>query len=277
MKLQKIMIDAGFTCPNRDGRVGWGGCSFCRTDSFNPSYCHGSITEQIEKGKQFFKGKYPAMNYLAYFQAYTGTYAPLDVLRSRYEEALAVDDVVGLVIATRPDCLSDDILQYLRELTLRTSVTVELGVESFYQRTLVRIGRGHSAKDSEEAIRRIHEAGIPLTVHLIFGLPGESFEDILQEAELLNRLPVDALKIHQLQILQGTRMLDDWRQHPQDFLSMDLDQYAALVAAFIRRLNKSIHIERVASSAPSSLLVAPRWGVKPSEVEQRIRRAMDEL
>lgn len=271
MKLQKIMVDAGFTCPNRDGRVGWGGCSFCRTDSFNPSYCQGSITEQIEKGKLFFDGKYPEMKYLAYFQAYTGTYAPVDILRSRYEEALRVSDVVGLVIATRPDCLSEDVMEYLQELSHRTSITIELGVETFHDRTLLRIGRGHDAQTSVDAIRRIHAAGLPLTVHLIFGLPGETEEDILEEAELLNQLPVEAVKIHQLQILQGTRMLDDWRQHPADFISMDLQCYAELVASFIHRLRNDIHIERFASSAPPELLVAPRWGVKPYVVEQRIK------
>lgn len=272
MKLQKIMIDAGFTCPNRDGKVGTGGCSYCRTDSFSPAYCHGDIARQLSEGKRFFSGKYPEMKYLAYFQAYSNTYAPLDVLRQRYEEALTVPEVVGLVIGTRPDCLSDEVLAYLSSLNItRTHVVLEIGVESFYDATLRRINRGHTAQDSLLAIRRSATAGLPVTIHLIIGLPGETRQMILDETEQINALPITAVKLHQLQILRGTRMLDDWQQHPSDFLSPTLEEYVSLLREFKHRLRPDITIERYASSAPSHLLVAPRWGLKPSQIEAMVK------
>ena len=278
IKLQKIMLDGGFTCPNRDGRVGQGGCSFCLCESFNPEYCrkHATITEQIEAGKKFFEGKYPQMKYLAYFQAYSSTYAPLEVLRQRYDEALAVEDVVGLVVATRPDCIDDDVLALLASIRERGySVAIELGCETFYDRTLARVNRGHTSRQSMDAIHLCHRYAIPVTVHLMFGLPGESRDDILAEAEVLNALPVASLKIHQLQILRGTRMAREWEEKKEDFLAFTLDTYAQLVADFAQRLRNGIHIERFASSAPRDMLISPRFGVKQSVVEARIRALMD--
>ena len=278
MKLQKIMLDGGFTCPNRDGRVGQGGCTFCLCESFNPEYCriHSTITEQIEAGKKFFEGKYPRMQYLAYFQAYSSTYAPLEVLRRRYDEALAVEDVVGLVVATRPDCIDDDVLALLVSIRERGySVAIELGCETFHDRTLARVNRGHTSRQSEDAIRLCHKYGLPVTVHLMFGLPGEGRDDILAEADILNTLPVASLKIHQLQILRGTRMAREWEERKEDFLSFTLDTYAQLVADFVQRLRSGIRIERFASSAPRDMLISPRFGVKQSVVEARIRALMD--
>lgn len=276
-KLQKIMLDGGFTCPNRDGRVGQGGCTFCLCESFNPEYCrkHITITEQLEAGKDFFRGKYPRMKYLAYFQAYTSTYAPLDVLQKRYEEALAVKDVVGLVVATRPDCVSHEVLDLLLGIRDRGySVAIELGCETFYNLTLQRVNRGHSAEQSFEAIRLCHKYGIPVTVHLMFGLPGESVEDMLAQTEILNALPVERLKLHQLQILRGTRMALEWEGKRQDFVEFTLDSYTHLVAEFVKRLRNDIKIERFASSAPRGLLLAPCFGVKQAVVESRIRELL---
>lgn len=274
MKLQKIMLDGGFTCPNRDGRVGQGGCSFCLCESFNPEYCrkHATITGQLEAGKKFFEGKYPQMKYLAYFQAYSSTYAPLEVLRLRYDEALAVEDVVGLVVATRPDCIDDDVLALLASIRERGySVAIELGCETFYDRTLARVNRGHTSRQSIDAIHLCHRYGIPVTVHLMFGLPGESRDDIITEAELLNTLPVASLKLHQLQILRGTRMAKEWEEKKADFLALTLDTYARLVADFVQRLRCDIRIERFASSAPRDMLISPRFGVKQSVVEASIK------
>lgn len=276
-KLQKIMLDGGFTCPNRDGRVGQGGCTFCLCESFNPEYCrkHITITEQLEAGKDFFRGKYPRMKYLAYFQAYTSTYAPLDVLQKRYEEALAVKDVVGLVVATRPDCVSHEVLDLLLGIRDRGySVAIELGCETFYNLTLQRVNRGHSAEQSFEAIRLCHKYGIPVTVHLMFGLPGESLEDMLAQTEILNALPVERIKLHQLQILRGTRMALEWEGKRQDFVEFTLDSYTHLVAEFVKRLRNDIKIERFASSAPRGLLLAPCFGVKQAVVESRIRELL---
>ena len=230
MKLQKLMLDGGFSCPNRDGHVGTGGCTFCRTDAFNPSYCRSStnISEQLEAGMRFFAGKYPG---LAYFQAYSNTYAPLDVLRQRYEEALSVEDVVGLVIGTRPDCIEDDVLQYLADLQDKGFlITLELGIESFYDKTLQRINRGHTVEDSLTAIQRCADAGINTTIHLILGLPGETKADILAETNIINRLPIQSIKLHQLQILKGTVIAQEFANHPEDFLSMNINEYATLVA-----------------------------------------------
>lgn len=276
MKVQRIMIDAGFTCPNRDGRVGTGGCTFCRNDSFSPRYCDRtrSITEQIADGKKFFKGKYPDMKYVAYFQSYTNTYGDNALLKHRYEEALAVEDVVGLVIGTRPDCVSSDILDYLEELNNRTSLMIEYGVESCYDRTLKRINRGHDFASAVKAITETARRGIKVGVHLIFGLPGETRDDILEEAKILNELPINVLKIHQLQILKDTKIAEEWVRDPGTFLDFSADDYARLVAEFIKCLKPEIELERFASSAPQDIVIHPKWGLKPQEVERKIARCL---
>lgn len=274
------MLDGGFTCPNRDGRVARGGCTFCLCDSFNPQYCrlHKSIAGQMEAGKTFFRGKYPDMKYLAYFQAYTSTYGSLEELRRKYDEALAVSDVIGLVVATRPDCVDAGVLSLLDSIRHRGYVVkLELGCESFYDRTLERVNRGHTSAQSMDAIRMCHQWCIPVTVHLMFGLPGESRDDILREAEIVNSLPVSSIKLHQLQVLRGTPMADEWERRPKDFLSFTLESYARLVADFVRRLKADIHVERYASSAPGNLLLAPRFGVKPSVVEHRVKELLQSL
>ncbi|MBR5465992.1 MAG: TIGR01212 family radical SAM protein [Bacteroidaceae bacterium] len=274
IKQQKIMLDGGFTCPNRDGRVGRGGCTFCLCESFNPNYCrrHKSIRDQILAGKEFFKGKYHNMKYLAYFQAYSSTYAPLDVLSERYDEALADEDVVGLVVATRPDCLDDSVLSLLVSIRERGySVGIELGCESFYDRTLSRVNRGHTSAESIAAIKLCHSYSIPVTVHLMIGLPGESRDDILAQADIINTLPVSSLKLHQLQILSGTAIAKEWTERPDEFLDFTFEDYAELIADFVCRLRSDIRIERYASSAPMDMLLAPRFGVKPSMVEKRIK------
>ena len=268
------MVDGGFTCPNRDGRVGTGGCSFCLCKSFNPEYCrrHNTIAEQLEAGKQFFKGKYPEMHYVAYFQAYSSTYASVEVLRQRYEEALAVNDVVGIVVSTRPDCIDECVLELLVSIRNRGFLVVlELGCESFYDRTLQRINRGHTVQKSIDAIRLCSSYGIPVTVHLMFGLPGECRDDILAEADLVSSLPITSLKLHQLQILHGTRLALEWIDRQSDFIAFTLESYVQLVADFVTLLRKDIHIERYVSTAPKGMLIAPCFGVKQSVVEGLIK------
>ncbi|MCQ2110683.1 MAG: TIGR01212 family radical SAM protein [Bacteroidaceae bacterium] len=271
MKLQKIMIDAGFSCPNRDGSRGIGGCTFCRNDSFNPSYCRGSITEQIAAGKRFFADKYPDMKYLAYFQAYSNTHAPIDTLKERYAEALQDPDVVGLVIATRPDCLPAETVQFLSALSAQTPVTIEIGVETLYDRTLERINRCHTAAESIDAITRCADAGLPVTAHFIIGLPGETEDDILAETEIINTLPITSIKLHQLQILKGTPIEQEWLMHKEDFLEFTAQSYISLVQRFLNRLDKRIQVERIVSSAPSSILVSPRWGLKPATLQAMLQ------
>ena len=207
-KVQKISLNVGFTCPNRDGVKGYGGCTYCNNQTFNPAYCRTdkSVTQQLEEGKEFFARKYPEMKFLAYFQAYTNTYAELDKLRQMYEEALRVEGVVGLVIGTRPDCMPEELLDYLEELNRRTFLLVEYGIESTDNHTLQRINRGHTFECTVDAVKRTAERGIRVGGHVILGLPGENHEAIIRQARQVSELPLTTLKMHQLQLVRGTRM-----------------------------------------------------------------------
>ena len=264
-RVQKISIDAGFTCPNRDGRLSTGGCIYCDNRTFNPSYCQRqeSITQQLEAGKQFFARKYPEMKYLAYFQAYTNTYASIDHLRRLYEEALSVKDVVGIVIGTRPDCVSDELLDYLEDLNHRTFLIVEYGVESANDETLQRINRGHSFKQSCLAIEKTHQRGILTGAHIILGLPGEDAQENLRQAPIISSLPIDILKIHQMQIIRGTQLAKEFERNP--FHIYSVDEYIELIANYIQRLRKDLILERFVSQSPKELLIAPQWGLKNHE------------
>lgn len=274
-KVQKISINAGFTCPNRDGTVGYGGCTYCNNQTFNPEYCRTEkpVSVQLEEGKRFFAHKYPEMKYLAYFQAYTNTYGELEMLKRKYEEALAVDDVVGLVIGTRPDCMPDTLLDYLEALARRTFVLVEYGIESTLDRTLHRINRGHTWQTAVDAVQRTAARGLPVGGHVILGLPGESREDMLGQAADISRLPLDTLKLHQLQLIRGTRMAREYEERPEDFhLFNDVDEYIALVVDYIQRLRPDLVLERFVSQSPKELLLAPDWGLKNYEFNHRLQK-----
>ena len=264
-RVQKISIDAGFTCPNRDGRISTGGCIYCDNRTFNPSYCQrrNSVTQQLEEGKRFFAHKYPDMKYLAYFQAFTNTYAPLAQLKALYQEALQVDDIVGIVIGTRPDCVSDELLDYLAELNQRTFVLVEYGIESTNNDTLLRINRGHSFEQSADAIQRTHQRGLLTGAHIILGLPGEDAAESLRQAPVISSLPIDILKIHQMQIIRGTRLADEFASNP--FHIYTVDEYIKLIAEYIQRLRPDLILERFVSQSPKELLIAPHWGLKNYE------------
>ena len=276
VKVQKISLNAGFTCPNRDGRVGVGGCTYCNNQTFNPDYCvtTKSITRQLEEGKHFFSRKYPDMKYLAYFQAYTNTYDSLQNLKAKYEEALSVPDVIGLVIGTRPDCMPNDLLDYLSDLNHRTFLFVEYGIESIYDATLSRINRGHTHAQTADAVTRTAACGIRTGAHLILGLPGESREAILAEAGILSALPLTTLKLHQLQLIKGTRMAQEFAEQPSDFHLFTPDEYIDLVIDFIERLRPDLVLERFVSQSPSSLLALPGWGLKNHEFVDRLRARM---
>ena len=263
--MQKISIDAGFTCPNRDGRLSTGGCIYCDNRTFNPAYCQrkDSITQQLEAGKQFFARKYPEMKYLAYFQAYTNTYASISHLRELYEEALSVKDIVGIVIGTRPDCISDELLDYLEDLNRRTFLIVEYGVESANDDTLRRINRGHSFAQSRLAIEKTHQRGILTGAHIILGLPGEDAQENLRQAPLISSLPIDILKIHQMQIIRDTRLADEFEREP--FHIYSVNEYIELIANYIQRLRKDLVLERFVSQSPKELLITPQWGLKNHE------------
>ena len=273
-KVQKISVNAGMTCPNRDGTLGTGGCTFCNNQTFNPAYCRTekSVTQQLEEGKQFFARKYPAMKYLAYFQAYTNTYAELDRLVGLYEEALCVPDVVGLVIGTRPDCMPDNLLDYLEELNRRTFLIVEYGVESANDETLLRINRGHTFRQSCEAICRTAERGIRVGAHVILGFPWEPFDELMRQAEEIGRLPLTTLKLHQLQIIRGTQLAREYAEHP--WAVPTAEEYIDLVLHYISRLPYGLVMERFVSQSPPEMVIAPQWGLKNHEFANLLRNRM---
>lgn len=277
-KVQKISINAGFTCPNRDGSLGVGGCTYCNNQTFNPAYCRTerTVAEQLEEGKNFFARKYPEMKYLAYFQAYTNTYGELEEIKAKYEEALSVDGVVGLVIGTRPDCMPDELLDYLEALNRRCFLIVEYGIESTYDKTLVRINRGHDFQCTRDAVERTASRGIITGGHMILGLPGETPEEIRAQAATISSLPLDTLKLHQLQLIKGTRMAEEYETSPQDFHLYSADEYVDLVIDFVELLRPDIVLERFVSQSPSSLLAVPGWGLKNYEFVEKVRRRMKE-
>ena len=269
-RVQKISIDAGFSCPNRDGRIGTGGCIYCDNRTFNPAYCdrRRSIAEQLEEGKRFFARKYPEMKYLAYFQAYTNTYAPTERLKRMYEEALAVDDVVGLVIGTRPDCVSDELLDYLQALNGHTFLMVEYGIETANEETLRRIHRGHTFEQTRQAVEATHQRGILTGGHIIIGLPGEDATETLRQASVISELQLDVLKIHQMQVIRGTQLAEMYSREPFHIYSSN--EYIELISNYIRRLRKDLVIERFVSQSPPELLIAPHWGLKNYEFTNRL-------
>ncbi len=277
-KVQKISLHAGFTCPNRDGSIGVGGCTYCNNQTFSPDYCHTgkSITRQLDEGIAFFARKYPEMQYLAYFQAYTNTYGTLSELKQKYEEALSHDGVVGLIVGTRPDCMPDALLAYFEELSHRTFVLIEYGVESSCDETLRQINRGHDFAASVDAICRTAGAGVAVGAHMILGLPGESREMILSHADKLSHLPLDTIKLHQLQLIRGTHMAKEYGETPQRFHLYDVDEYIDLAIDFAERLSPRIAIERFVSQSPAELLIAPNWGLKNHEFTARLLKRMSE-
>lgn len=276
--VQKISIDAGFNCPNRDGTKGRGGCTYCNNRSFSPEYdeCSKTVTEQLKKGISFFSHKYTEMKYLAYFQSYTNTYNDVDLLISLYEEALAYPDVVGLVVSTRPDCMPDELLKYFEKKRANYFIIIEYGIESTLNKTLERVNRQHTFEESCETILKTAQIGIPVGGHMILGLPGESFKEILSHASTLSTLPLTTLKLHQLQIIKGTAMAREYKLLPDSFHMFELDEYIELCVDFSERLNPDFFIERFASQSPKDLLLAPNWGIKNNELTQKIIKRFKE-
>lgn len=267
-RVQKVSIDAGFTCPNRDGSKGSGGCTYCNNDAFNPSYCEPvkPVSKQIEEGIEFHKRRYSeAVSYLAYFQAYSNTYAPISRLKELYEEALSFPGVVGLIIGTRPDCIDDEKLAYLKKLSEKSYVAIEYGIESCYNKTLLRINRGHTFEDAQSAVSKTATLGINTGAHFIFGLPGESREEMLQQASVISALPLKTVKFHQLQIIKGTAMEKEFQNNPSDFKLFTWEEYLDFFISFIERLNPEIVIERFTGEAPLRFLTGEGWGKKRTD------------
>jgi len=266
-RIQKISINAGFTCPNRDGSKGIGGCTYCNNQTFSPAYCKPtkSVSQQVTEGIQFFHHKYNAQQYLAYFQSYTNTYDSIDKLKKTYEEALSHPNVKGLVIGTRPDCVNDEILDYFQELNKRVYLMIEYGIESTDNDTLQFINRGHDFETAQQAIINTHKRGIRTGAHIILGLPKESRETILSHAIKLSELPITSLKIHQLQLVRGTIMTAQYKENPEWFNFYTAETYCDLVIDFIELLNPNISIERFISQSPKNMLLSPEWGLKNFE------------
>lgn len=280
-RVQKLSINAGFTCPNRDGSLSRGGCIFCNNDAFNPSYCmpEKSIRQQLDEGIEFHLNRYPnTRHYLAYFQAYSNTYASLDILKSRYEEALSHPLVVGIVIGTRPDCIDEQKLDYIQSLAKTHYMALEYGIESCYDDTLLAINRGHDFAATRWAVQATADRGIHCGGHLILGLPGDTYERIIDEASIINQLPLNSIKLHQLQILKGST-LEHMPQRPAQY---PLDQYIALVCDFVERLRPDIAIERFAGEVPPRYQACPErsWRradgrlIRNEEIPQMVQREL---
>ena len=262
-RLQKLVLDAGFSCPNRDGTLGTGGCTYCDNAAFHPGYSTPgkSLLQQIDEGIEFHRGRYPRVkHYLAYFQAYSNTYGPLDKLKKLYDEALSHPSVVGLVIGTRPDCIDEEKLDYLASLKDKV-IVVEYGIESCYDKTLERINRGHGFECARKAVEMTAARGIDVGAHFILGLPGETRQMLLDQCSIISSLPLTSVKFHQLQIVKGTRMEKEYSERPEDFLRLGLDDYLDLVIDILERLRPDLCIERVAGEVPPRFVSETPWGL----------------
>ena len=263
-RLQKIVLDAGFTCPNRDGKVGRGGCTYCDNAAFHPAYSTAgkSLHQQMDEGIGFHKVRYRTTeHYLAYFQAFSNTYAPLERLKELYEDALSHPQVVGIVIGTRPDCVDEEKLDYLAELAKKHVVIVEYGIESCYDSTLERINRGHDFETARRAVQMTADRGIGVGVHFILGLPGETRQMMLDSCDLINSLPIRSVKFHQLQIVKGTRMEQEYAERPEDFERFSLEDYLDFFVDMLERLRPDISIERFVGEVPPRFVNETPWGL----------------
>jgi uncharacterized protein len=278
-RVQKLTIDAGFSCPNRDGSKGTGGCTFCLNDAFNPSYCtpSKSITQQIKEGIEFHEKRYRrAENYLAYFQAFSNTHAPVDILEELYNEALKCRGVIGLVIGTRPDCMDSEKLHLLTGLSKKHHIVVEYGIETVYNRTLERINRCHTFEETQTAIQMTAGQGIHVGGHIIFGLPGESRQEMLDSAAIISAMPLDSIKFHQLQIFKGTEMEEEFKTHPEDFHSPGEDEYLDFMVKYIELLNPGIVVERIAGETPPRYAVREPWGPRYDQILVKFEKLLEE-
>ena len=265
-RIQKITVDAGFTCPNRDGTIAFGGCTYCNNKSFNPAYNNPtkSISKQIEEGMIFLKKRYKTDKFFVYFQPYSNTYAPIDTLQRLYQEALSFPNVVGITIGTRPDCVDEEKLNYLRELSKSFDITIEYGLESIYDDTLERINRGHDYQIFLNALEITKEKGIKICTHLILGFPWETKKQWMQEAVSLSELPIDFLKIHHLHIVKNTQLAKQYLENP--FRLLTYPEYLDVIVSFLERLNPKIVIQRLFGEAVPNKLIAPQWRKSPSEI-----------
>lgn len=279
-RLQKIVLDAGFTCPNRDGKVGRGGCTYCDNAAFHPSYSTAgkSLHQQMDEGIEFHKVRYRTTeHYLAYFQSFSNTYAHLERLKELYEEALEHPDVVGIVIGTRPDCVDEEKLDYIAELAKKHVVIVEYGIESCYDQTLLRINRGHDFETARKAVEMTARRGIDVGAHFILGLPGETKQMMLDSCELINALPIKSVKFHQLQIVKGTRMEKEYAECPEDFERFSLEEYLDFFTDMLERLRPDLFIERFVGEVPPRFVNETPWGlIRNVELLRLLEKRLEE-
>ena len=279
-RLQKLVVDAGFSCPNRDGTLSTGGCTYCDNAAFHPGYStpDKSVTRQLDEGIEFHQGRYRSVTkYLAYFQAYSNTYGPLEKMRRVYEEALAHKDVVGIVVGTRPDCIDAGKLDYLKELSQDHVVIIEYGIESCRDETLRRINRGHTFEQARRAVEMTAEKGLMQGAHFIFGLPGETRQMMLDMAPAINALPLDSVKFHQLQIIKGTAMEREFRERREDFVTFTLEEYIDFFVDFLERLRPDLCIERFAGEVPPRFVNETPWGlVRNPQLLEMLEKRLEE-
>lgn len=273
--VQKVNIDAGFTCPNRDGSVSTGGCTYCNNESFKPGHCRPtlSVTEQVQNGITYLTRRYRAKRFLAYFQAYTNTHAPVSRLRTLYEEALAVPNVIGLAIGTRPDCVDSEKLDLLEELAQKHFVLVEYGIQSTQEKTLRAINRGHDFECFLRAVTETNKRGLETGAHMIVGFPTETLQETLDGAHAITASGVGFLKIHQLQIIKDTPLQQEYERNP--FHVLEYDEYLSLVGEFLDRVGPEIVIQRLFATAPEEILIAPHWGRDRHQVLRDITTHMN--
>ncbi len=265
-RVSKVNVDGGFTCPNRDGSRGTGGCIYCDNHSFSPSNTLAEIPieEQLTVGMRYHRTRHNSNKFIVYFQKFTNTYGPVERLRDLYSRALAQPDVIGISVGTRPDALEDESIELLSELARSHYVCVELGLQSMDDKILSRINRGHSLAEYLEAVQRLSGRGIELCTHLIYGFPGESPERFLHTAALMNRLPINSVKLHQLHAVKGTRLAEMY--HSGEFLPLSHSSYITTACDFLERLSPEISIQRLYGSAPLAIRVAPTWGLKNNQM-----------
>jgi radical SAM protein (TIGR01212 family) len=275
-RVQKITIDAGFSCPNRDGSISRGGCIYCNENgSGTGAFRRGlSISDQLVDAKERLFKRYRAKKFIAYFQSFTNTYAPVEILRKVYEEALAVEDIVGLSIGTRPDCVDEPVLNLLQEYAGRRLVWIEYGLQSAHDETLIAIHRGHDAACFRRAVRATQNRGINICAHVILGLPGEDRSHILKTAEFIAQLGIDGIKLHLLYIIRGTSMEKLYRAGRYQCLSQDA--YVDLVCDFLERIPKGVVIQRLTGDPHPHELVAPQWSLRKAETLARIKKSLED-
>lgn len=276
-RVQKLSINAGFTCPNRDGSKDYRGCAYCNDTTFRPGYCEPerTVTQQLDEGVRFFSKKNPDMLFLAYFQSFSNTYAELSLLERVYTEALSHQKIVGMVIGTRPDCVDDEVLDLIAEKAKNQFVVIEYGIESTLDKTLERINRHHTYQDVINALNKTNARNIHTGGHLILGLPGESREDFLDHAKRISQLPIETLKLHQLQIVKNTTFAKEYNSHPEEFNLFELEEYIELIVDFLTLLRPSIIVERFVNQSPKNMLIAPKWGLKNFEMVAKIEKRLE--